>query len=122
MKDSSPFKKAQRIHSGLEFDALFKYGNKISGYFYTAFFIPRAWSQLSLQGSRLAISIPKRLGNAVIRNRNKRIIREFFRTHIQELPQDIDILLFQKTRSDRADQQTRELAKLWHLLKNFSYS
>lgn len=43
--------------------------------------------------SRLGLSVPKRVGNAVMRNRIKRLCREAFR-HMQfDLPDQLDILI-----------------------------
>lgn len=44
--------------------------------------------------SRLGVTVSSRVGNAVIRNRIKRLLREIFRAHRAELvpPQDIVII------------------------------
>ena len=44
-------------------------------------------------GPKLGISIPRKTGSAVVRNRWKRWIREAFRTQRSELPSDIDIIV-----------------------------
>ena len=50
-------------------------------------------SQLNLEHSRLGISVTKKVGNAVRRNRTKRIIREFFRTEQVIRDLGIDFLI-----------------------------
>jgi ribonuclease P protein component len=42
---------------------------------------------------RLGLSVSKKLGNAVRRNRWKRVLREAFRLHQAELPAGIDIVV-----------------------------
>ena len=43
--------------------------------------------------ARLGLSISRRVGNAVLRNRWKRIIREVFRTRRSELPGGLDLVV-----------------------------
>ena len=53
------------------------------------------------QENRLGITVSSKVGNAVMRNRIKRSIREYFRRHRAELPMGSDILII--ARSGGAD-------------------
>ncbi len=67
-------KKTHKILDRSEFLRLSKSGKKIQDHSFIAVFMPgeSLWS-------RLGITVSKRVGNAVVRNRVKRIIREWFR-------------------------------------------
>lgn len=43
--------------------------------------------------SRLGITTTRKLGKAVIRNRARRLVREAFRTHREELPRGLDLVV-----------------------------
>ncbi len=52
-----------------------------------------AADQTAVASSRLGISIPKKTGPAVVRNRWKRWIREAFRVQRQRIPDGLDIIV-----------------------------
>ena len=43
--------------------------------------------------TRLGITVSKRIGNSVKRNRIKRLIREFFRLNKQQIPKGYDLII-----------------------------
>lgn len=43
--------------------------------------------------SRLGITTTRRLGKAVIRNRARRIVREAYRTHRDQMPKGLDLVI-----------------------------
>ena len=74
------FPKSARIHSSLEFDELFQRGKVLAD----GSLVVHA--QLSKGRGRIGISISKRVGNAPVRNRWKRLIREAYRRQFQRVP------------------------------------
>lgn len=85
---SAAFPKQYRLLRRLEFQRVYKQGQRRSASLCTVFYRPNG-----LPGTRLGITVPKRIGTAVARNRIKRRIREVFRLHRTELPGGWDLVL-----------------------------
>ena len=47
----------------------------------------------NLERPRIGITVSKKVGNAVIRNRVKRLVREYFRTHKEDFPASSDTVV-----------------------------
>jgi len=86
--DSAVFPKQYRLLRRLDFQRVYKQGQRRSVSLCTVFYRPNGLAE-----TRLGITAPKRLGTAVVRNRIKRRIREIFRLHRQELPRGWDIVM-----------------------------
>lgn len=49
-----------------------------------------------LDHPRLGLSVSRKVGNAIVRNRWKRLIREAFRLNLTQLPQGVDLVVIPK--------------------------
>jgi len=92
--DSAAFPKQYRLLRRLEFQRVYTQGQRRSASLCTVFYRPNGLVQ-----TRLGITVPKRVGTAVVRNRIKRRIREVFRLHRQELPGGWDLVLNPRPRA-----------------------
>ncbi len=85
------FTKADRILKRHEFIALAKSGRRIQNEYFIAVFSPGRHGR-----SRLGVTVTKKVGRAVKRNRIKRLVREFFRLNRQFLSGEWDINIIAK--------------------------
>jgi ribonuclease P protein component len=85
------FTKADRILKRHEFIALAKSGRRIQNEYFIAVFSPGRHGR-----SRLGVTVTKKVGRAVKRNRIKRLVREFFRLNRQVLSGEWDINIIAK--------------------------
>ncbi len=88
---SFPFPKTNRLLNRKDFVNLNKSGKRYHTAHFTLIFKPNG-----LGNTRLGITVSKKIGNAVKRNRVKRLIREFFRLHKNLFPQRYDIVIMAK--------------------------
>jgi ribonuclease P protein component len=100
---SHRFGKGQRVRRKQEFQQVFDHGVRVSSRFFTLLLAPRAGSS-----ARLGIVASRKLGDAVRRNRAKRLIREVFRLS-QPLPGGAGVDLIVIPRRELFDAQFTEL-------------
>jgi ribonuclease P protein component len=82
------FPRSHRLGSRRHYDGVFDARVRQSGGPLTVFAAPNG-----LGHCRLGLSLTRRLGNAVRRNRVKRLLREAYRLHQHELPAGYDMVV-----------------------------
>lgn len=84
--------KEMRLRQRVDYVAVQEAGKKLHGRHVLAIAQQRTHETL---GGRLGITVTRKVGNAVVRNRIKRLIREWLRTH-GWVPQGWDVVLVAK--------------------------
>ena len=90
--DGQKFGKELRVRLRRDFLRIQKRGRKRHSHN----FVLASASEPSLGRTRVGFSVSRRVGNAVVRNRLKRRLREFFRLHRLELPVAHDVVVIAK--------------------------
>jgi ribonuclease P protein component len=81
--------KKNRLSRSRDFDAVYRHGRSASTRFLTLY-----WFDRDEAGEpRLGLAVPKAAGNAVVRNRIKRQLREIWRTKLDEVSATSDYVL-----------------------------
>lgn len=103
--------KAYRIKKNGDFQFIYKKGKSVANRQFVVYTKPNK----NLEHFRLGISVSKKIGNAVVRTRIKRAIRENFKVHKEDmLPLDIVVI----ARKPAKDMDTLQIqASLEHVLK-----
>jgi ribonuclease P protein component len=104
------FCKADRIRKSVQYRSLSKNGRR---HYSDAFVF--VFRENRLSASRLGITVSKKVGNAVTRNRIKRVVRECFRLNRNVAPDRFDINVIARQPCGKI---SRELMR-HHLLRGF---
>jgi ribonuclease P protein component len=110
LSPARPFKPAQRLRQKSEFDRVYRDARRSADAFFAIFA-----RNTGAPVPRLGLAIAARIvGNAVRRNRIKRLIRESFRQHQHELPA-VDLVVNARAGARDADNAaiTRSLERHW---------
>jgi ribonuclease P protein component len=91
---NATFGKALRVRKRAEFQAIQSRARRVPTRHFVLLLSAR---EPSAHGARLGITASKRIGNAVVRNRVKRIVREAFRHTKGFFDRDIDVVVLVKS-------------------------
>ncbi len=105
------FPKEDRIRKRSDFLKIFKAGAKCKTHHFRVSLCPN-----ELGCRRLGVAVGKVVGSAVKRNRVKRLLREFFRSHKEDLPFSSDLVIVAQAGAAELNfqQVCKELQELFH--------
>ncbi len=101
--------KDYRLKKSFDIEKLVKKRNSVGNSYYAIYF-----DTSSVVLPKIAISVSKKLGNAVTRNKEKRVIREIVRNNL-ELVNNLELLIVQKKNALvlSYEQKEKELKRLF---------
>ena len=99
--------KRARLSRSSDFKRIYRQGSSTASRFLVLYSFRRS-PEAGAEGPRLGLSVSKKMGGAVVRNRIKRLLREAFAVTQEQLDQDYDVVLI--ARPQLLDLLTRESA------------
>ena len=85
-------KKEYRLQKKYQFNYVYRVGKTVSGKLFVLYFCPSKNKNV-----KIGISVSHKVGNAVVRNKTKRRIREAIRPHLKNIKTNFNIVLLAKT-------------------------
>jgi ribonuclease P protein component len=96
----------RRLSRSAEFERVYRQGRSKGNRYLVLYAFPREEESSSEAGPRLGLSVSRRVGGAVDRNRVKRVLREAFWAEAERLPEGSDYVVV--ARPDSRDLAERE--------------
>jgi ribonuclease P protein component len=108
------FLKENRLRKRSEFVSLSKTGNKYHNSHFLA-----VVEKSRLERTRIGITVTKKVGCAVVRNKVKRLVREYFRKNRHKIHGNLDINIIAKKRTNGDDNRkiTKALQDIFYKIE-----
>ncbi|WP_040951113.1 ribonuclease P protein component [Gorillibacterium massiliense] len=107
--------KEHRLARREDFNRVYRYGKSTANQQFVVYVLPKPQNECF----RVGVSVSKKLGNAVVRNRLRRTMKEIVRLHKEQIADKVDFVLI--ARKPVADMEYEEMRKsLLHVLKRAS--
>ena len=109
--------KRGRLSRSAEFERVYRQGRSVGNRFLVLYTFPRT-GEAAAEGPRLGLSVSRKVGGAVDRNKVKRLLREAFAGETGRVPTDHDVVVVARPEArDLAEREglegvRRELAEL----------
>jgi ribonuclease P protein component len=84
---AADYKKTERLLRGYQFRRVYEKGRRYNSFLFTLFALKN-----SEPSTRLGVTVTRKVGNAVQRNRCKRILREIFRLNKAAMTENLDLV------------------------------
>ncbi|NOU94764.1 ribonuclease P protein component [Paenibacillus sp. LMG 31456] len=109
--------KKNRLTKREYFDKVYRGGKSVANHQFVLY----SYARHQQAGFRLGISVSKKLGNAVVRNRIRRMVKEIVRLNAQRFPVGYDLILI--ARKPVVGMAYAEMEKsIFHVLKRANQS
>ncbi|GIO39254.1 ribonuclease P protein component [Paenibacillus antibioticophila] len=104
-----------RLRNRSDFGRVYRYGKSFANRQLVVYYSPRH----EVERFRLGVSASKKIGNAVVRNRMRRVLKEIVRLHQHEIKDHVDLILI--VRNGAVGMEFKELEKsVLHVLRKAS--
>ena len=109
--------KRRRLSRSAEFERVYRQGRSVGNRFLVLYAFPRT-GDTAAEGPRLGLSVSRKVGGAVDRNKVKRLLREAFAGEAERVPADHDVVVVARPEArdlaerEGLDGMRRELGEL----------
>jgi len=107
--------KKLRLRNRADFSRVYRHGRSFANHQFVVYWFHKK----EIEQFRMGVSVSKKVGNAVVRNRMRRVVKEIVRHHAGEIVPHIDMVLI--VRKGALSLQYKELEKsILHVLRKSS--
>jgi ribonuclease P protein component len=107
--------KIYRLAKREDFNKVYRYGKSMANHQFVLYYLP----QPKLEQFRLGVSVSKKVGNAVVRNRLRRMMKEIIRLKKENMTPHYDYILLARKPVTEMDYAEMEKS-IWHVIRKAS--